>query len=118
VRYRLTRKNQGPYGSTLDTDSHPMRGSRWWRPRRRPSSDTAARLGDSAAATDAIVQRLLGVMAAIDAQARLGPVVWRGPSIDDFDAAVDRVTQDLAQAAAAVRVLGARLRREERLATG
>ena len=114
VRYRLTRRNQGPYGSSTDTDAAPMRGVVWWKPTKR--STDAVRLQETETATDQIVSTLLGVDAELEAQGRLRSMVWRGPTTADFDAAVVAATDDVARAAADVRAVGARLRREERLA--
>jgi hypothetical protein len=114
VRYRLTRRNQGPYGSSIDTDAKPMRGVVWWKPTKR--SNDAVRLQETETETDQIVSALLAVDAELEAQGRLHTMVWRGPSTTDFDAAVVSATDDVARAAADVRAFGARLRREERTA--
>jgi hypothetical protein len=114
VRYRLTRRNQGPYGSSLDTDATPIRGIAWWKPSKR--SAESVRIEQIAHETDALVQTLLDASKQLDMQGRLGSMVWRGPSIDDFDAAVAHAVGQLTRAAAAVGAFGARLRREERVA--
>jgi hypothetical protein len=114
VRYRLTRRNQGPYGSSNDTDAEPMRGVVWWKPTKR--SNDAVRLQETETETDQIVSTLLGVAAELEAQGRLHSLVWRGPSPADFDAAVTAASDDASRAAADVRAFGARLRREERVA--
>jgi hypothetical protein len=108
VRYRLTHRNQGPYGSSLDTDARPMRGVVWWKPVRR--SDRSVQLEQVAEETDQIVRELLDVAAQLDAQGRLRSIVWRGPSGDDFDAAVDHAIGELKRAAAAVGAFSARVR--------
>jgi hypothetical protein len=112
VRYRLTHRNQGPYGSSLDTDAKPMRGIVWWKPAKR--SDRSVQLQQIAEETDRIVRELLDVAAQLDAQGRLRSIVWRGPSSNDFDAAVDHAIDELKRAAAAVGAFSARVRREER----
>ena len=114
VRYRLTRRNQGPYGSSLDTDAKPLRGIVWWKPSKR--SAESVRFEQIAHESDELVQTLLDAGKQLDAQGRLGSIVWRGPSIDDFDAAMTSAVDHLTRAAAAVGAFGARLRREERVA--
>ncbi len=114
VRYRLTRRNQGPYGSSLDTDHHPMRGVVWWKPAKR--SAPAQRLDASAHEVDDLVGELLDVGKQLDAQGRLRSMVWRGPTSAPFDEAVDGAIADLTRAAAATGAFGARVRREARAA--
>jgi hypothetical protein len=114
VRYRLTRRNQGPYGSSFDTDAKPIRGVVWWKPSRR--SAQSVQLEQIAHESDELGQTLLDASKQLDAQGRLGSIVWRGPSIDDFDAAVARAVAHLVRAAAAIGAFSTRVRREERTA--
>ncbi len=112
VRYRLSRRNQGPYGSSFDTDAQPMRGIVWWKASKR--SAQSVRLQEAAREADDLVRTLLEVSRQLDAQGRLSSVVWRGPASGDFDTAVGHAVADVARAAAAVSAFAARLRREER----
>jgi hypothetical protein len=114
VRYRLTRRNQGPYGSSVETDAAPMRGIVWWKPTKR--SDRSVLLQQTAHEIDRVKATLLDVGGRLDAQGRLGSLVWHGPATDDFDAAVTKAIGDLTRAAAAVGACDARVRREERTA--
>jgi len=112
VRYRITRRNQGPYGSSVDTDTHPLRGRGWWKPKR---SDQQRELAQVASESDRIVRTLLGVRDALEANGRLQTLVWRGLATETFDDQVTAASTAVTRSAAAVSALGAHVRRAERL---
>lgn len=112
VRYRITHRNQGPYGSSVDTDAHPLRAQGRWKPKR---SDQQRELEQVASESDRIVRTLLGVRDALDANGRLQTLVWRGPATETFDDEVTAAITAITRSAAAVSAFGAHVRRAERL---
>jgi len=89
VEYRVTRRNQGPYGSTVETDANPMRA----RPVSRPD-DTAAAVAEAVR----IGEVLATVAREIADEAPLAIVVRRGPDVDETDEAVSGAVPILLEA--------------------
>ncbi|MEX2256006.1 MAG: hypothetical protein WEC34_11265 [Acidimicrobiia bacterium] len=96
IEYRFTRRNQGPYGSTIDTDADPIRAPRL--PTQRAAAVTDL---------DHLETVTVEIGGDLAAEGRLEPVVWRGPSSSAFDDAVRAAAIDLGHAATAVSALRA-----------